>query len=89
MARYIDADELCENLTLMAKYQEPYKQDTILGVVQTIKNTKTADVRDVVECCNCGYSYVSSQGNRFCSRNKRHDFVLNDHFCSYGERKKV
>lgn len=25
MSRYIDADKLCENLTNMAKYQEPYK----------------------------------------------------------------
>ena len=44
MPRYIDADKLCENLTLMANTQEPYKRNTILGVVSTIQNTKTADV---------------------------------------------
>ena len=47
MSRYIDADKLSKNLTDMAKYQEPYKQSTILGVVSTIENTKTADVVEV------------------------------------------
>ena len=47
MSRYIDADKLCEGLKDMAKYQEPYKQSTILGVVGTIKNTRTADVVEV------------------------------------------
>lgn len=44
MARYIDADKLCKELTDMARYQDPYKQSTILGVVGTIKNTRTANV---------------------------------------------
>ena len=44
MARYIDADKLCKELSDMALYQDPYKQSTILGVVGTIKNTRTADV---------------------------------------------
>lgn len=47
MSRYIDADKLCKNLTEMAKYQEPYKQSTILGVVSTIENTRAADVVEV------------------------------------------
>jgi hypothetical protein len=47
MSRYIDADKLCKGLTEMAKYQEPYKQSTILGVVSTIENTPTADVVEV------------------------------------------
>lgn len=45
MGRYIDADKLCKDLTDMARYQEPYKQSTILGVVSTIENR-----RDDVEC---------------------------------------
>lgn len=48
MSRYIDADKLCKGLTEMAKYQEPYKQSTILGVVSTIENTRTADVVEVM-----------------------------------------
>ena len=47
MSRYIDADKLCKDLTEMAKYQEPYKQSTILGVVSTIENVRTADVIEV------------------------------------------
>ena len=47
MPRYIDADKLCEELKLMAKHQDPYKQNTILGVVSTIENWKTADVVEV------------------------------------------
>ena len=47
MSRYIDADKLCEGLKHMAKYQEPYKQSTILGVVSTIENTPSADVVEV------------------------------------------
>lgn len=44
MARYIDAEKLCEGLKNMASVQEPYKQSTILGVVSTIENFPTADV---------------------------------------------
>ena len=47
MARYIDADKLCKGLTEMARYQDPYKQSTILGVVDTIELTPTADVVEV------------------------------------------
>ena len=53
MARYIDADKLCERLTELARYQDPHKQSTILGVVDTIKNTPTADVVEVVRCKDC------------------------------------
>lgn len=70
MARYIDADKLCKGLTEMARYQDPYKQSTILGVVDTIELTPTADVVEVkhgewkwgkglggqygIWCTNCG-----------------------------------
>ena len=47
MAKYIDADKLCEGLKDMAKYQVPAKQNTILGVVATIRNTRAADVAEV------------------------------------------
>ena len=47
MAKYIDADKLCEGLKDMAKYQVPAKQNTILGVVATIRNTRAADVEEV------------------------------------------
>lgn len=44
MARYIDADKLCNGLKGMAIVQPPDKQSTILGVVSTIENMPTADV---------------------------------------------
>ena len=44
MARYIDADKLCEALKSMASVQHPDKQNTILGVVSSIENFPTADV---------------------------------------------
>jgi hypothetical protein len=44
MARYIDAEKLCEALKSMASTQYPDKQNTILGVVSSIENFPTADV---------------------------------------------
>ena len=44
MARYIDADKLCEALKSMASVQPTFKQSTILRVVSSIKNFPTADV---------------------------------------------
>lgn len=44
MARYIDADKLCEALKSMASVQPTFKQSTILGVVSSIENFPTADV---------------------------------------------
>ncbi len=44
MARYIDADKLCKGLEEMAAVLAPFKQSTILGVVETIENMPTADV---------------------------------------------
>ena len=44
MKEYIERKSLCEELEQMAKFQEPYKRNTILGVVSTIKSRKTADV---------------------------------------------
>lgn len=43
--RLIDADKLVKDLELLAKFQPEYKQSTILGVCETIKATKTVDVR--------------------------------------------
>lgn len=44
MATYIEKESLVKDLTELARYQEPYKQSTILGVVSTIENRKAADV---------------------------------------------
>ena len=47
MAEYIEREALIENLSLMAKYQIGERQQGILGVIQTIKMWKTADVVEV------------------------------------------
>ena len=64
MSKYIDADKLCKGLKDMAKYQEPYKQSTILGVVSTIENTPTADVVEVKH----GYWKLHKNGSGTCDR---------------------
>ena len=76
MERYINANKLSENLRHMAKYQEPNKQNTILGVVSTIKNTPAEDVEKVIhgkwvrrqKIYGIGYEYVCS----VCEKGIRH-----------------
>ena len=83
MSRYIDADKLCKNLTEMARYQEPYKQSTILGVVSTIENTPTANVVEVVRCKDCKFFEYGD----YCSEGKmEHSRCRETDYCSYGER---
>ena len=86
MSRYIDADKLCKGLTEMAKYQEPYKQSTILGVVSTIQNTRTADVVEVVRCRDCKHLLVDEDGYTYCSDSCGLDGVDLSDYCSDGER---
>jgi hypothetical protein len=93
MARYIDADKLCKGLKDMAKYQNSYKQSTILGVVSTIENTPTADVVEVVRCKDCIYKTVTEDGEYnpediVCEYHMSDGFDSDD-YCSYGKRKKV
>ena len=56
MARYIEADRLCQGLKDMARVQDPYKQSTILGVVSTIENFPTADVVPSEQVDNLEYT---------------------------------
>ena len=93
MSRYIDADKLCKGLKDMAKYQEPYKQSTILGVVSTIENAPTADVVEVVRCKDCkfwGIPHANDiEKSHYCCRDNMWCMPLRfaDDYCSYGERK--
>lgn len=47
--RLIDADALAENLELLAKYEDNWRQSVVLGVASTIRNTKTIDAVPVTE----------------------------------------
>ena len=49
MARLIDADVLIEDLELLAKHEESFRQSIILGVVHTIKTQNTVDAVPVSE----------------------------------------
>jgi hypothetical protein len=91
MTRYIDADKLCKGLKDMAKYQNSYKQSTILGVVSTIENTPTADVVEVVRCKDCIYKTVTKDGEYnpediVCEYHMSDGFDSDD-YCSFGKRK--
>lgn len=65
MARYIDADKLCEDLRGMASILAPFKQSTMLGVIETINLMPTADVVEVAHAkweinCDGYYPYCSN-----------------------------
>lgn len=92
---YIERKSLCEDLKQMAKYQEPYKQSTILGVVSTIEGRKAADVVEVVRCKDCVSCRALRRNDRFEALfPEGRVYCMNydcgkspDDFCSEGERR--
>ena len=78
MARLIDADSLIEDLELLAKHEESFRQSVILGVVHTVKAQSTIDAVKVVRCKDCKYFKT-----RLCENEDNYD----DWFCADGERK--
>ena len=55
--RPIDADSLIEDLELLAKHLDSFRQSAILGVVHTIMARSTIDAVKVVRCGDCKYHY--------------------------------
>lgn len=45
--KYLERGKLIEDLKILAKCQEPYKQSTILGVIVTVSQRPAADVVEV------------------------------------------
>lgn len=87
MAEYIEREALLKNLELLAKYQCGERQQGILGVCETIKRVSTADVVEVVRCCDCRYSDVYGK-NCFCEYDPiETKSVSPNGYCSYGERR--
>ena len=76
--RLIDADSLIEDLELLAKHEENFRQSVILGVVHTIKARSTIDAVKVGRCKDCKYFKT-----RLCEDEGNYD----DWFCADGERK--
>ena len=88
MARLIDADSLIEDLELLAKHQESFRQSVILGVVHTIKARSTIDAVKVVRCEDCKYRFKNNGHSRDgCPIIDANIWTDGDDFCSHGERK--
>lgn len=47
MSEYIERDKLIDDLTQLAKYQTGERQQAILGVIETVRLRKAADVEPV------------------------------------------
>ena len=66
MADYVERETLVDNLELLARHEDKFRQSVILGVVDTIRAMEPADVAPLVhgywkrtidgrwECSNCG-----------------------------------
>ena len=74
MARYIDAD------ALIAEYDRVHIGPAG-GARKLMVDAPTADVEEVVRCKDC----KNYNNHRYC--NYFADTVLDDDFCSYGERR--
>ena len=95
--RLIDADALAENLTMLAKYEDKWRSNVILGVVSTVRNTKTIDAVPVCRCKDCEH-YASANGKdsgKPCGYGQCgwptgiRGIVCADDYCSFGERKEA
>lgn len=88
MAEYIEREALIENLSLMAKYQIGERQQGILGVIQTIKMWKTADVVEVVRCSDCEH-FTEGMAIGMCKRvvDKPIIPIPYNHYCSFGVKR--
>lgn len=84
--RLIDADALIEDLELLAKHQDSFRQSAILGIMHTVKAQKTIDAVEVVRCKDCKWLY--DEMDDYCCRSHRGlARICENSFCSYGERK--
>ena len=94
MSRFIDADEV---LRMMRNSNEDNPCDaTRRGIwniahdccISCVEATPTADVVEVVRCKNCKLCVEKNAGGMtmlYCELNSH--YVLETHFCSYGERR--
>lgn len=78
MARPIDADSFIDDLELLAKHEDSFRQSVILGIVHMVKERSTIDAVPVVRCKDCKYFETP-----LCENEDNYD----DWFCADGERK--
>ena len=83
MARLIDADALTEDLELLAKHEESFRQSVILGVMHTVKAQRAIDAVEVVRCKDCAVPH-----NKYTGCPMLNGLVTPpDFYCPFGERK--
>ena len=89
-----DLDALAENLTMLAKYEDGFRANVILGVVSTVRNTKAIDAVPVCRCKDCKWYGANpydweNEDEMFCKYWIDYLPTNADDFCSYGERKEA
>lgn len=96
MAKWlIDANQMLENIELLARHEDTFRQSVILGVAQTIRNAPTVDAVEVVRCKDCKHWDVDpdTYGDAFGSVGTCFGIcdgantTKQDDFCSFGERR--
>lgn len=84
--RLIDADRLIENIELLAKYEDAFRQSVVLGVAQTIRNAPTVDAVEAVRYSKCKHFGHNMENDTYCSVVNGLSGSEPDDFYSYGER---
>jgi hypothetical protein len=92
MPRYIDADALIKKVFHYDVVDPKCYTINANRIYEAIKGAPTADVVEVVRCCDCKYceiviNSVIDEPQWFCTRMVRAFDVDPTSFCSYGERK--
>ena len=94
MAEYIDRKAAIKQLRDVYEYDFPtasgvFDEFATKIVPRVLKSIPAADVVPVVRCKDCENAYINSSaiasGIFYCSTNMR--AMLEDDFCSYGERR--
>lgn len=91
MAEYIEREELMKFPIRRNHYDKEHGNEHFINGIETVleyaENLPAADVEPVVRCRECKYSYEDISG-RCCSHGPCTDWVvLDDFFCSQGERR--
>lgn len=93
MPRYIDAEKLPNAIgKALNKLDEEISPlvltEVCISIGRAIKEAPTADVEEVVRCCDCTYAHFNPDANAFkCQRRGYYsEEVKPDDFCNHGVR---
>ena len=81
--RYIDADKLIFQLR---QIQMRTKSRDLTEAIITVQLQPTADVEEVVECCDCKFSHYDKYVFAYSCKRRNYlsEYVRPTDFCSYG-----